>query len=135
MCQKQIYTSSGTYMPHMPITLFADIRQLCQYICLIGIHCNQHCDHKHWYIYIHIIGVYFLKKCLPHWTYMCYFTSLKFTYRPHITLHVSKNNKLQLLFTMLYAYMCQQQICPQMPHMAITSCSHIGQLCQYIYLI
>ena len=33
------------------ISLFADIRQPCQYICLKCTHWNQQCDQKHWYSY------------------------------------------------------------------------------------
>ena len=32
-------------MPHMPITSYAGIRQLCPYIYVIWTPCNQQCDH------------------------------------------------------------------------------------------
>ena len=43
---------NATHMPHMPITSRVDIRQICQYIYLIRTHCNQQCEHKHWYTHI-----------------------------------------------------------------------------------
>ena len=48
MCQQQIYPK----MPYMNTNPCEDMRQLCQYICLIRTQCNKHCHQKCWYIYI-----------------------------------------------------------------------------------
>ena len=48
----KICSSNAKYIPHMQITSFADMRQLCQYTYLIWSHCNQQCDQKHRYTYI-----------------------------------------------------------------------------------
>ena len=123
---------------HVPISSL-HMRQLCQYICLIWTHCNPQCEQEHWYIcisnYLHMP----LNKYAYHIAHTCS-TELKLwsTYRPHITAYISKrinNNKLQLLFTMLMPYVCQQQICPQLPCIQITSYADRRKLCLYIWLI
>ena len=40
MCQKLIYPTKVTYMPHISISSCVHITQLCQYICLIWTHCH-----------------------------------------------------------------------------------------------
>ena len=51
-CQQQICPLNATYMSHIPISPCAHMRQLCQHINLKWTHCNQQCDHKHWYTYM-----------------------------------------------------------------------------------
>ena len=51
--------------------------------------------------------------CLLHCIYMSHCTAtVVFIQNQHWCTYQSKNNKLQLLFTMVLPYMCQQQICP-----------------------
>ena len=49
LCQQQICPLNTKCMLHMPISSCADIRQLCQYICLIQTWCNQQCYYKDLY--------------------------------------------------------------------------------------
>ena len=49
VCASNIYAPQ---MPHMQISICADMSQLCQYIGLIAAKCNQQCDQDHWYTHI-----------------------------------------------------------------------------------
>ena len=40
------------HMSHMQISAYTDMRQLCQYICLIRTQCNQQCHQELWHTYI-----------------------------------------------------------------------------------
>ena len=51
LCQTLLCLSNAKYMAYMQITSCVDMRQLCQYICLIKTYCNQQCDKDHWYAY------------------------------------------------------------------------------------
>ena len=72
-------------MPHMPVSFCEDttdgdkLRPLCQYTSLLWGHCNELCDHEHWYTYI-----------LHYWhmpknTYVCHIT-----YSAHLYLTAAK---------------------------------------------
>ena len=87
-------------------------------------------------IYITLL-VYTLKEiCPPYWTYMSHCTTtVLYTENVHYVL----KKKLQLLFTMLLPYMCQQKIHPSnatyMQHMKISPCEDMRQQCKYMYII
>ena len=75
------------------------------------------------------------QTCLTSHTYaslQCYCTL-------HIdpTLHYIqvKNNTLQLFLPCYNHIFGNNKYAPQMPHMPITLCAHMRQLCQYIYFI
>ena len=127
-CQKLMFPFNITCKPYMPIRSCAHMRQLCQYICIIYAHWNQHCDQKHWCTYISHYWYMFLKKYSSHITEICPTALLLWsTYRLHITGHT--NPKMHLLLTMLYPYVCYQQLCPSsatyIPHMPISSWADI----------
>ena len=52
ICQRIICPSNPKYKPLMLICSHAHMRQLCQYICITWIQCNQQCDWEQWYTYI-----------------------------------------------------------------------------------
>ena len=111
MYKQQICHSNAIYMPHMPTHSCEDIRQLCQYICLIWTQYNQQCDDKYWYTYIHSIG-------------MCPWTNMSATLRPHITLHTrKKNNKLQLIIYHAITIYVSNKYVPQ-----------ICDICQFLHV-
>ena len=57
-------------------------------------------------------------------------------YRSHITANTRLiNKKHELVITMLFPYMCQQQEASPMPHKPINSCPDIRQLHHYMCLI
>ena len=51
------------------------------------------------------------------------------TYRPHITAHYHKINKLQHLFNLTLHNRCQQQICPQMPKIRHACPNYLKCIC------
>ena len=76
-------------VPHVPISSYVDITQLCQYIYLIWIQSNQECHHKHWYTYISHYWQMSLNKYACH--IICVFPNtllLYSIYRPHIPVHM-----------------------------------------------
>ena len=76
------------------------------------------------------------KICLPHYALKFNCTSsVVYKKTSNYFIHSLKNNKLQLLFTMLLPYIYQQKYAPQMPHMLISSCAGIRHLCQYVHII
>ena len=64
MCQKDICLSNSKYMQYMPITSYADIRKLCQYIYLTILSGAL--------VYIHLTLLVYAPEqiCLPQCTYM-----------------------------------------------------------------
>ena len=134
-CQKLTCPSNATYKLQMAITSCPHMTLLCQYICLIWIHCNQQCEQELWYTFILHHWHMPLNKYAYHTVHMCSTTLLlQSTYIYHITLHISK--KTATLFIMLLPHMCQQQICPSnATYMPVRSCLCIRQLYHYIYLI
>ena len=105
--------SDTTYMSHMWICLCAYMKQFYQFIYLIWTPCNQKCHQECSYTCISYYWYMPLNKCACHITLVCPTALLlQFTY---MSIHMSKK-KLELLFTMLLAYMCQVQVCPYMPN-------------------
>ena len=94
----------------MSISLCADIRQLP--VCITYQNSLQSTMWTGTLIHIHFTLLAYAPEpiCLPHHLHapVHYYGSLhKDPQLPHMT----QNNTLQLLFTMLFLYMCQQQIC------------------------
>ena len=135
MYHQQICLSNATYMS---ITSYADIRQLCQYICLISTQCNQQCDQKHRYTYISHYWNMPLNIYVCHITHVCTTSLVLYSIcRSNITAYTSaKTNKIYAtLFAKLYPYMCQQKIYPS----NATYVNHFMDRCKttvsaYIYI-
>ena len=88
-------------------------------MCLIWTHCNQLCDHKHWYTYITHYWHLPVNKYVCHTAYMSPTTLLLyFTYRSNTTAHISEKYKINLP---CYCHICGTNkyvpLMPQICHM------------------
>ena len=133
----QICLSNTRYMPHMQVSSFADMRQLCQYIYLIWASVKS----TVWpgallYIYFTLLAYAPQHIWLLHCTYISHCTSVVYIYTPHSFTDSSKGNTSQHLFTKLLQNMCQEQKCPlntiNMVYAQITQCTFMGEVCQHI---
>ena len=87
ICAKTNISSNAIDMPHMPISLNAGMRQLCQYMYLIWTQCNQQC--LHWYTYISHYWHMPRHICLPHCICMPHYTtSVWYIKTPHSCIHM-----------------------------------------------
>ena len=81
----------ASQMPHMPISAYADMRQLCQCIYLILTQCNHQCDYKYWYTYISHYWHMPLNMYACHIAYVCPTALLLWsTYRPNTRAYICK---------------------------------------------
>ena len=91
-------------------------------------------------IHTHIISIYSYTN-MPVTLHIHF--QLHWYYNVHIDTKLVKiyvkKKAIKLLFTMLLPHVCKEQICPlnaiNKPHMQISPCAHISQLCQYTCLI
>ena len=119
---QQICSSNATYMPDEYISSCADVRQLCQYICLISAHCNEQIDHMYWYIYtshcwnmplnkyvIHSRSVPLHHYCSLHMNHTILYMQVKnknYNFYLPCYIHVSASNK----YVLHMPYICDVKI-------------------------
>ena len=127
-------------MPHLsPIwqLVHVHIWDNHQYIWLAQNQCNQQCDQEHRYTF-HIIGICPWKN-IPSIVHACPTALLLWsTYRPpHYCTYKSPQKTQQFAMGTLHiiSKCAWKKYAPQMPHIQISSCTDMKQLCKYIYPI
>ena len=127
MCHQQICPQ----MPHMLSTWCGDIRQLCQYICLIWTQCNQHVTTKTVFIHSYYCHIPPEQIYFPHCIYVFHCTST--ICRHHIILHISKKTTNCNYYLPCYIHIgASNKYASQMPHIPITSSTNMRQ--PYLYM-
>ena len=124
MCQRLIWTSNATYICNM--CKLVHVQTWENYINIYASYELTVTNSVTRSVGIHIstLLIYAPKQIfLPHCIYMFHFPTVFHIQTPHHTC-ISKNRRLQHLFTVLLLYMSEQQICSSniiyMPHMQNT---------------
>ena len=124
-------------MPHMKISLCTDIRQVCQYICLIWTDYNQQCDKEHWHTYISHYWHIPLNKCACHITHICPTACYCSLHTDPILMHVSVKITKCNFNWLYYCHICTNNKyalkCLIYGTCQITQYASMGEVCQYIH--
>ena len=129
-CQKVICSSIATYKPQVPISS-------CAYEITIPVYIPQMNPMQSTLWLGTLICIYFTQLAYTS-EHICPTALLLWsTYSPTLLyIQVQKrNNNLQQVLPTLLLFCARNKYGLQMPHMQITSCAHMWQQCQYIYLI
>ena len=120
----------------MPISSCAHVRQQSQYVCLILIRCTQYCYQEHCNTYISHCWHMPPEKYASHITHvpLHYYCGLSIYFT---LLDIQVQKKINCNFSLpCYCHVCtRNKYAHQMPHIPITPCADVRQLCLYICLI